>query len=206
MEETNKKIEKTIRVIKEEKADKEKTKEARKVLEQFKQDVKPDNLVAEQVYKKIGGEIKVGDWVQVKDNGAIAEVLNLKNKEAEISIGDLKSMVKLSRLEKVSRSEVRKKTHSKSSTAYQTQQKLLDFSTNLDLRGKRGEEVLPLIQNFIDEGYMLGIKELRIVHGKGDGILREITRNLLRTMPNVQKVQDEHADRGGAGVSLVTLK
>ncbi|NVJ87332.1 MAG: Smr/MutS family protein [Algoriphagus sp.] len=207
LDETNKKIENTIRIIKEEKADKEKTKEVRKSLEQFKSKVKPEKISIEPItYKTIGGEIKVGDWVRLKDNGAIAEVLGLKNKEAEISIGDLKSMVKLSRLEKISKSEVRKKTHSKHSTSYTTQQKLMDFSTNLDLRGKRGEEVLPLIQNFIDEGYMLGIKELRIVHGKGDGILREITRNLLHTMQPVQKVQDEHADRGGAGVSLVTLK
>jgi DNA mismatch repair protein MutS2 len=53
---------------------------------------------------------------------------------------------------------------------------------------------------------MLGIKNLRIVHGKGDGILREVTRNLLRNMPQVAKMEDEHADRGGAGVTLVTMK
>ena len=90
--------------------------------------------------------------------------------------------------------------------SYQTTTKMMDFSSNLDLRGKRGEEVLPMIQNFIDEGFMLGIKNLRIVHGKGDGILREVTRNLLRSMSQVGKLEDEHADRGGAGVTLITLK
>ena len=79
--------------------------------------------------------------------------------------------------------------------SYQTTTKMMDFSSNLDLRGKRGEEVLPMIQNFIDEGFMLGIKNLRIVHGKGDGILREVTRNLLRSMSQVGKLEDEHADR-----------
>jgi len=74
------------------------------------------------------------------------------------------------------------------------------------LRGKRGEEVLSIIQTFIDEGFMFGVKDLRIVHGKGDGILRDITRNLLRTMPQVARLEDEHPDRGGAGVTLVTLK
>ena len=53
---------------------------------------------------------------------------------------------------------------------------------------------------------MLGVKNLRIVHGKGDGILREISRNLLRAMPQVGKLEDEHADRGGAGVTLISLK
>ena len=101
---------------------------------------------------------------------------------------------------------MKKESKTRKGGTYLPNQKMMDFSTNLDLRGKRGEEVLPLIQNFIDEGHMLGIKELRIVHGKGDGILRDITRNLLRTMPPVQKMQDEHADRGGAGVTLVSLK
>jgi DNA mismatch repair protein MutS2 len=53
---------------------------------------------------------------------------------------------------------------------------------------------------------MLGLKDLRIVHGKGDGILREVTRNLLRSINSVARLEDEHADRGGAGVTLVTLK
>jgi DNA mismatch repair protein MutS2 len=91
-------------------------------------------------------------------------------------------------------------------SGYNTNEKMMDFSPNLDLRGKRGEEVLPMIQTFVDEGFMFGVRDLRIVHGKGDGILRDITRNLLRNMPHVGKMEDEHADRGGAGVTLVTLK
>jgi DNA mismatch repair protein MutS2 len=83
---------------------------------------------------------------------------------------------------------------------------MLEYSPNLDIRGMRGEEILPLVQSFVDDGYMLGLKDLRIVHGKGNGILKEITRNLLRNMNPVAKMEDEHADRGGAGVTLVTLK
>jgi DNA mismatch repair protein MutS2 len=141
--------------------------------------------------------------VRLKDNSAIAEVVAIKNKDVELLIGDLKSNVKLSRLEKIAKAEVRKEMNSiEKRGSYQTTTKMMDFSPNLDLRGKRGEEVLPLIQTFIDEGNMLGVKNLRIVHGKGDGILREISRNLLRTMPQVGKLEDEHADRGGAGVTL----
>jgi len=47
---------------------------------------------------------------------------------------------------------------------------------------------------------------LRIVHGKGNGILRDLTRNFLREMSQVSRMEDEHADRGGAGVTLVSLK
>ena len=91
-------------------------------------------------------------------------------------------------------------------TGYDTHTKMTEFSPNLDIRGKRGEEVLFLLQNFIDDGHMLGLKDLRIVHGKGDGILREVTRNLLNGMSSVAKYQDEHADRGGSGVTIVTLR
>jgi DNA mismatch repair protein MutS2 len=208
LEKTNKKIETAIREIKEGKAEKEVTKQVRKELEVFKEEIKPEKLQSKDPeIQVVGGTIEVGDWVRLKENGAIAEVISVKNKDVEISIGDLKSTIKLSRLEKISKTELKKEMKAVERRGnYNTNEKMMDFSSNLDLRGKRGEEVLPLIQTFIDEGYMLGIKNLRIVHGKGDGILREITRNLLRAMPPIAKMEDEHADRGGAGVTLVTLK
>ncbi|MBN3518382.1 Smr/MutS family protein [Algoriphagus lutimaris] len=208
LDQTNKKIESTIRQIKEDKADKEATKKIRQELETFKEEVKPEKMaIKDPEIVVIGGKISNGDWVRLKDNGAIAQVLQVKNKEVELSIGELKSNVKLSRLEKISQTQVKKELKSSSKrSGYNTNEKLMDFSPNLDLRGKRGEEVLSIIQTFIDEGFMFGVKDLRIVHGKGDGILRDITRNLLRTMPQVARLEDEHPDRGGAGVTLVTLK
>jgi DNA mismatch repair protein MutS2 len=208
LDQANKKIESVIREIKEGKAEKEVTKNLRKELDVFKEKVKPEKVTPKDPeIQVIGGQIQLGDWVRLKDNGAIGEVLLLKSKDADLLIGDLKSTVKLSRLEKIAKTTAKKELKSMEKRgSYQTTTKMMDFSSNLDLRGKRGEEVLPMIQNFIDEGFMLGIKNLRIVHGKGDGILREVTRNLLRSMSQVGKLEDEHADRGGAGVTLITLK
>lgn len=208
LDQTNKKIESVIREIKEGKAEKEVTKSVRKELEVFKEEIKPEKVaVKDPEVQVIGGQIGKGDWVRLKDNGAIGEVVAIKNKDVELLIGDLKSNVKLSRLEKISKAEVKKESkYSDRRGSYQSTEKMMDYSPNLDLRGKRGEEILPLVQTFIDEGFMLGIKNLRIVHGKGDGILREVSRNLLRSMAQVGKLADEHADRGGAGVTLVTLK
>ena len=208
LDQANKKIEATIREIKEGKAEKEATKVVRKELEEFKEKVKPEkNVIKSPEIKVLGGKISVGDWVRVKDNGAIAEVLQVKGKELEVSIGELKSKVKLSRLEKISQGEVKKeKKAAIARSGYSTNEKMIEYSPNLDLRGKRGEEILFLIQSFIDEGFMLGLKDLRIVHGKGNGILRDLTRNFLKDMGQVQHMEDEHADRGGAGVTLVTLK
>jgi len=208
LDQTNKKIEATIRQIKEGKAEKEATKQIRQEFEEFKEKIKPEKVkIKTPAVVVLEGEIKVGDWVRLKDNGAIAEVLQLKKKEAEISIGELKSNVKLSRLERISQGEVKKEKKSIANRGnFNTNEKMMDFSMNLDLRGKRGEEILSLIQTFIDEGYMLGVKDLRIVHGKGNGILRDLTRNFLKDMSQVKHMEDEHADRGGAGVTLVTLK
>ncbi|WP_339866248.1 Smr/MutS family protein [uncultured Algoriphagus sp.] len=208
LDQANKKIEATIREIKEGKAEKEATKQVRKDLEEFKEKVKPEkNVIKSPEIKVLGGKIAVGDWVRVKDNGAIAEVLQIKGNELEVSIGELKSKVKLSRLEKISQGEAkREKKAAVSRSGYNTNEKMMDYSPNLDLRGKRGEEILFMIQSFIDEGYMLGLKDLRIVHGKGNGILRDLTRNFLKDMSQVRHMEDEHADRGGAGVTLVTLK
>lgn len=208
LDQANKKIESTIRQIKEGKAEKESTKQVRQELEAFKEKVKPEKVkVKAPSIMVLSGEIKVGDWVRLKDNGAIGEVLQLKSKEVEISIGELKSNVKLSRLERISQGEVKKEKKAISSRGnFNTNEKMMDYSMNLDLRGKRGEEILSLIQTFIDEGYMLGIKDLRIIHGKGNGILRDLTRNFLKDMSQVRHMEDEHADRGGAGVTLVALK
>lgn len=209
LDQANKQIEATIRSIKESKADKEATKKARTELDELKIKVKPEKIKIKQPeIKVLEGEIQPGDHVRLKDNGAIAEVIAIKNKDVEISIGDLKSNVKMARLEKISNTTLKKekKSLSKRTTGYDTSAAMRDFNVNLDLRGKRGEEVLAIVERFIDEGYMLGLKDLRIVHGKGDGILRDITRNLIRAMPSVAKYEDEHADRGGSGVTLVTLK
>lgn len=207
LDQANRRIESTIREIKEQKADKESTKKVRQELEDFKKTVKPAKTITKsEKVQVIGGAISVDDWVRIKDNGTVGQVMSLSAKEAEVSIGDLKSTVKLNRLERISKTEVKKEKKAIAASKGGSRLSIMDFSPSLDLRGKRSEEVIQLIESFIDKGFMHGIQDLRIVHGKGNGVLRDITRNLLRQMKNVVQIQDEHADRGGAGVTLVKLK
>ncbi len=208
LDQANRKIEKTIREIKESKAEKTETQKVRKELEEFKATVKPEKPVQKTPkIQLIGGSISEGDWVRVKSSGTIGEVISLGPKEAVISIGELKSTVKLNRLERISNTEAKKGKKSISSgKGLGTSLSVADFSPSLDLRGKRSEEVINLIESFIDKGFMYGVQDLRIVHGKGNGTLKDITRNLLRKMKTVDRIEDEHADRGGAGVTLIRLK
>lgn len=222
LQEANQRIESAIREIRESNADKEQTKEVRKSVEIFKESLAPEILVNvpdskkdtnknEPIINLIAGAIEEGDYVRVSNTGTVAEVLAVRGKEAEIRMGDLKSVIKINRLERISRKDYRNSLGAPESPQARMQgidlnEKMMAFSFNLDLRGKRGEEAITEVDNFIDNAIMLGTPELRIVHGKGDGILRNLIRTHLRRYKQVASMQDEHPDRGGAGVTLVTLR
>ncbi|MET3129043.1 DNA mismatch repair protein MutS2 [Arcicella rosea] len=219
---TNQKIEATIKEIREQGAEKLATKEIRQDLVDFQQSLVLDKVnqntkkptPKEEKEKEereeievILGEISVGSLVRIKGQEALGEVLSLRGKDAEIAIGDLKTTVKINRLEKISRKEYKQKISSSTKiVGVDMNDKMMNFSFNLDLRGKRGEEALVEVDKFMNDAIMVGYDELRIVHGKGDGILRNLIRQHLRGYKQVANTQDEHADRGGAGVTLVSMK
>ncbi|MGF7215129.1 DNA mismatch repair protein MutS2 [Spirosoma lacussanchae] len=216
VQEANQRIENTIREIKENKAEREATKQVRQALERFDQkELKPEPVELEkpkpeEEFEADNGAIAVGSYVRIQGQNTIGEVLSIRGKDAEIRIGDLKSNIKLNRLEKVSRKTFVAATETRDdrprSRGVDMNEKMQNFSFNLDIRGKRGEEALGEVDRFFDDALMLGYPELRIVHGKGDGILRTLVRNHLRGYKQVGSMQDEHADRGGAGVTIVKMK
>ncbi|MCK9207552.1 MAG: Smr/MutS family protein, partial [Salinivirgaceae bacterium] len=89
--------------------------------------------------------------------------------------------------------------------AYDMNQRRLTFKPGLDIRGKRAEEAIQLVTEFMDEAIMVGAHEVKILHGKGNGILRQLIREYLGTIALVSKVQDEHVEFGGAGITVVSL-
>ncbi|MCU0444986.1 MAG: endonuclease MutS2 [Microscillaceae bacterium] len=211
----NQKIEQAIRQIKENQAEKVSTKEIRQELQTFATELKLEqvdfSLIEEDTDNEevtvIEGIIGVGDKVRIKGQLAIGEVLAIKGKDVEMMMGELKSNIKLNRLEKVSRKMERElKKELSAVKGVNINEKMANFSLNLDLRGKRGEEAMVELGNFMDDALLLNQQELRIIHGKGDGILRKLVRDLLKQYKEVASLQDEHADRGGAGVTIVTLK
>jgi DNA mismatch repair protein MutS2 len=212
LQEANQKIETTIREIKEYKADKDMTKVLRQDLASFEKKLKPEEVVAEveptPEIKVIGGTIEEGDLVRIKGQNTVGEVLDIRGKDAEIRIGELKSNVKLNRLEKISRKEYRQQTveNQPRMQGIDMNEKMANFSQQLDLRGKRGEEALTEVDVWFDQALMLGSSELRIVHGKGDGILRTLIRNHLKRYREIASMTDEHPDRGGAGVTIIRMK
>jgi DNA mismatch repair protein MutS2 len=233
IKEANARIEQTIREIREQGAEKLATKEIREQLQVFEKETLAieeiknttvlsekketnsvkNNPVADTVedYKIDDQPIGIGSLVRIKNQTAIGEVLALRGKDAEVAIGDLKTMIKLNRLEKISRRTYRETMGDAISlkprmTGVDLNEKAVNFSFNLDIRGRRGDEALMEVNQFVDDALMLGYSELRIVHGKGDGILRNLIRNHLRQYyKQIGRLEDEHADRGGAGVTIVKL-
>lgn len=205
---TNKEIEKTIRHIKENRAEKKETLKIRQKLDHYKAGIQKEDTAETKETVAVSGEIRAGDAVRIKGKSMVGEVVDVKEKDAEVMMGDLKSTIKLARLEKVSRQQIRQQQRERKalSNTLDLSNKLRDFSTTLELRGKRGEEALPLLESFLDSGLLFGRNELKILHGKGDGILKQIVREYLRSVDFVKTFRDEDVELGGAGITVVYLK
>ncbi|HAC26053.1 MAG TPA: endonuclease MutS2, partial [Cytophagales bacterium] len=194
---TNREIEKTIRHIRENKAEKKETKKVRQGLQQLSEKV----VVKSQPASGPVGPIKVGEAVRLRGQEVTGRVLSISGDAAEVQFGDLRSSVKLNRL--VKSAEAPTAQPAASPGALNLVQKRMGFTPVLDIRGQRAEEVMTVLDQFLDDAIMFGQHELRIIHGKGEGVLRSIVRDRLKRVKEVVAVNDEHADRGGAGVTLV---
>jgi DNA mismatch repair protein MutS2 len=197
----NKLVENTISEIKSSNADKEKTKDLRENLnrELEKNTVKPDKVKPAAVDE----ELKVGDWVKLTDSETTGQVIELIKDNVVIAIGDLRTVAKRKRIQKVSKStvpkEVRRSMNSHTSD-------IAGFSPEIDVRGMRTEDALGAIERLFDRALMMGFGNLKILHGRGDGILRKMIRQYLKKYDQVDRMEDEHADRGGDGITYVYLK
>ncbi|MEJ7780242.1 MAG: endonuclease MutS2 [Daejeonella sp.] len=198
----NKLIENTISEIRENKADKQQTQTLRQNLEQ---ELKRVQVQEKKVAKPQDvSELKKGDWVKLTDSETIGQVMEIARDNVILAMGDLRSVVKLKRVEKISNKLVPKEI--RKSYAHDLTENFSAFSTELDLRGKRGDEAIYDIERYLDRAVMMGLNSLKIIHGKGDGILRKLIREYLHKYPQVDRLEDEHADRGGDGITYVYLK
>ncbi len=229
----NREIENTIRVIRETQADKEKTKAARRSLEAFRsrlnsKDDSEDRILEEKIKrveglrKRLGadespeelrketkedGKIKTGDKVRIVNQEAIGEVLDVNGSSIMVAFGNMITTVKEVRLLKVGGEELKEHAaaSSQSSFGYNLSERKLNFKPDIDIRGKRADEAIEIVKKLVDEAVMVSVHDLRILHGKGNGILRQVIRDYLHTIDIVKSCRDEHMERGGAGITVVEL-
>ncbi len=154
-------------------------------------------------------ELKKGDKVRIKGQSTIGDIIEINSKNVVVAFGQLMTTLSRKNVERLSNNEA-KKLDSKRSTkptllSANFTEKRLTFKPEIDIRGQRVEEAIRKIQEFIDEAIMFEASQLRILHGKGHGILKESIRNYLRSEPMVRNYKDEHVDFGGAGITVVNL-
>ncbi len=212
LSDVNRKIENTIQEIKHNQAQKTVTKELRQALEDFKTEVllevpqttSPKEKKQKPVFVSVA--IVPGLLVQKEGHGSVGKVVEIKKQQALVEIGDLKMWMPLSSLHPALASNKPKATSNYQSGVNYVSETVLDFNPNLDLRGMRTDEAMQEMERFIDRALVAGYSDLRILHGKGDGILRKFIRNYLNKIQAVEKVENDHADRGGDGISIVKLR
>ncbi|MDR1503890.1 MAG: endonuclease MutS2 [Prevotella sp.] len=230
MSEANARIENTIRTIRESQADKEKTKQARQALSEFKSTLdNEDNFSDDKITRKIQKlkdkeknkkqkekapekqktqAIAIGDNVRIKGQTSIGQVLDIQRGSATVAFGMIKSTAKLDTLEYVSKNQVKRDSKStlvSAAVSDDMREKKLNFKQDIDVRGMRGDEALQAVMYFIDDAILVGVSRVRILHGTGTGALRQIIRDYLRTVPGVHNYQDEHVQFGGTGITVVDL-
>lgn len=164
------------------------------------------------VEKKAGFDI--GDKVRIKDNGMVGEILTVGKNWVNVAVGSIISKVSMSGAELISNNEFTGKLKSAGKVTLKSSgiisdsinERKLNFKPSIDIRGQRLDEALDSATRFIDDAMMVGSSEVKILHGKGNGILKEEIRKFLLTMPGVVSCKDEDIRYGGSGITVVTLE
>ena len=155
--------------------------------------------------------LKAGEKVRVKENGMVGEVAKVSAKAVVVIIGNISSKMPLDKVERITSNEFKsavKETARPASTIKvdsSINERKLNFSTEIDVRGERLNDAVEKITRYVDDAIMLGVSTVRIIHGKGTGVLRDELQKLIRTIPGVASVRDEHIQFGGTGVTIVTF-
>ncbi|HOG42011.1 MAG TPA: Smr/MutS family protein, partial [Bacteroidales bacterium] len=251
VERSNRKVEQTIREIKEAQAEKEKTREIRKDLEQFRQEMdnsaeseleqritrKMEQIVARKEREKERKErrkseaqrqeeakaraaaskeriisdkpLQVGDKVRIKGSELVGEITQITDKTIAVAVGNIISKMAPSKVERISSQQYKESTRFSKPrsivTSTSISERRLNFKPSIDIRGERLDSALDIVTRFIDDALMVGLSEVKILHGKGNGVLREEIRKYLKTVPGVNSLRDEALQLGGAGITVVTL-
>lgn len=233
LQNSNAAIERTIKEIREAQAEKDKTKIIRENLEKVKNEFAKNTFISDKFEKKKSEiitagknlekysteiekskvnikktekkvELKAGDIVQLKGFSTPGEIVKLEGKHATIAFGNMISTIEIDKIQ-LSETQEKQKVSAGVKVDQSITSKKLNFKSDLDLRGQRADDALLAVQQFLDEAIMAGNRQLTILHGKGNGILRQLIREYLATLSFVKSYNDAHADRGGAGITNVVL-
>jgi len=221
--ETNSVIEKTIREIRESSAEKATTNKLRDEIRQLNNNISVEEATnitdasnskkskkkhpkKEEKHEVLSGPIVAGDYVRIKGQDTAGVVVEVTPKIALVAFGSVQMKIAPAQLERLNKKSIKSiAPASRIKYDFDINEKAAEFKPSLDIRGQRVNDALSKVSNFIDDAILLGSKNLKIVHGTGNGILREAIRDYVRNLPQIKTARDEHPDRGGAGCTLLDL-
>jgi DNA mismatch repair protein MutS2 len=221
----NAQIENTIREIREAQAEREQTRLARRALDEFKaavlqageNDAKAAAVLNPHRKRKANASpsllpdapLKAGDPVRLKGQTYAGTLLEVQGKRAIVAFGMMKTATPLDKLERAGREqigrEIRKDAFAGNRPSDRIREKKLNFKPEVDVRGMRGDDALQAVAGFIDDAILVGVSPVRILHGTGGGVLRQLIREYLPAVAGVSRCYDEHVQFGGAGITVVEL-
>ncbi len=211
-------IERKIRQIQERKERREKKKKEKREARGEKLENTPseDNSLATNSSSLT--TFSAGDTVRIKGLTSVGEIESTDGKMATVIFGGMKTKMRVERLEHAERPKQQttraEERNNSIAGSYATvsrdtrdviDSRKLNFRQDLDVRGMRGDEAINAVTYFIDDAILVGMSRIRILHGTGTGILRQLIRQYLSTVPNVKSYRDEHVQFGGAGITVVDL-
>ena len=227
LKKSNSTIERTIHDIKRAQAEKEQTKEIRRQLDEFKQriaqehtdnegDIKTILPHGKKAKKKVPTEkpkveevtFNANDNVTMEGNSTVGQIISIEGKHAIVAFGMLKTKVELKKLKKSQTQPKQKseKSFISRSTSDEMRMRQLNFKQEIDVRGMRADDAIQAVTYFIDDATQFSVRQVRILHGTGTGILKVRIREYLNAIPNVKNYRDEHVQFGGAGITIVELE
>ena len=226
LKEANRRIENTIREIREAAAEKERTRQLREELNDFRSEVKEIDttekdaaiekkmqqiLARRERKEKRKAEKAAAGQQQVKGQkskveGQKPEALSpIEKLLKKFNEGDTSFDVKVTQKSNIGAMMDAERNKKSSMTRNVIDEHTRNFRHEIDVRGLRGDEALMEVQRFVDDAIIIGVNQVRILHGKGNGILRSLIRDYLNALPNVIGCRDEHVQLGGAGITVVDL-
>ena len=226
LREANRKIENTIREIREAAAEKERTRQLREDLNDFRNEVREidttekDAAIEKKMQQILARRERKAKRKQEKASGAKVqgqgqgqsqeppkpqELSPIEKLMKKFNEGDTSFDVKVTQKSTIAAMADAERAKKSSMTRKVIEEHTRNFSHEIDVRGLRGDEALLKVQHFVDDAILIGVSQVRILHGKGNGILRSLIRDYLNALPNVLSCRDEHVQFGGAGITVVEL-
>ena len=222
----NAQIERTIKEIRAQQAEKERTKELRRQLDEFKKRLNAEEPEAPERLKELTPKdkphrkqpkkkavskpatdkqrpLQAGDNVVLKGTTTVGTLISIDEKYALVAFGNIKTRIEADKVERTMRKEAESLSRS---TTDEIRARQLNFKPDIDVRGMRADEALQAITYFIDDAIQFSAQRVRILHGTGTGALKVAIRNYLGSINGVKSYRDEHVQFGGAGITVVDLE